>query len=95
MRQIVKGLEIPRATAHDLRRTAGTGMTSMGVARLTVSQILAHKEGGITRVYDRFSYDQPKRAALEAWGTKLLEIVSGEPAAGNVVALERACRVPS
>ena len=65
-------------------------MTSMGVARLTVSQILAHKEGGITKIYDRFSYDEPKKNALESWGARLLEIVSGEPAGENVVALERA-----
>ena len=62
----------------------------MGIDRLTVSRILNHREGGITRVYDRFSYDQPKRAALEAWGAKLQGIVSDEPAAENVVALERA-----
>ena len=89
-RQIWKELEIPRFTAHDLRRTAGTGMTGMGIDRLTVSRILNHKEGGITRVYDRFSYDTPKKNALEAWGARLLEIVAGETAPEKIVTLERA-----
>ena len=87
VRKIWGDLEIPRFTAHDLRRTAATGMTSMGIDRLTVSRLLNHSEGGITRVYDRFSYDTPKKNALEAWGAKLLEIVADKPAGENVVTL--------
>ncbi len=52
-------------------------MTSMGVPRLTVSKILNHVESGITAVYDRHSYDQEKRQALDLWGQKLLQIVVG------------------
>ncbi len=62
----------------------------MGIDRLTVSRFLNHKEGGISRVYDRFSYDEPKRNALEAWGARAQEILSGETAPEKVVALERA-----
>ncbi len=73
-RKMSTDLAIPRFTVHDLRRTAATGMASMGIDRLTVSRILNHKEGGITQLYDRFSYDGPKRNALEAWAGRLLEI---------------------
>lgn len=67
-----------RIIPHDLRRTAASHMTSMGIPRLVVSKILNHKENSITAVYDRHSYDQEKRHALEAWGAKLAEIVVGE-----------------
>lgn len=89
-RQISTDLAMIRFTVHDLRRTAATGMASMGIDRVTVSRILNHKEGGITALYDRHSYDQQKRNALDAWAGRLLEIVSGKAAPENVVPLERA-----
>jgi integrase len=45
---------------HDLRRTASSLMTGMGISRLVVSKILNHVERGVTRVYDRHSYDREK-----------------------------------
>ena len=51
-------------------------MTGMGVSRLVVSKILNHVERGITAVYDRHSYDNEKRVALEKWSTKLEGIVT-------------------
>ena len=57
---------------HDLRRTAASNMTSMGISRLVVGKILNHAESGVTRVYDRHSYDAEKREALEMWGRKVL-----------------------
>lgn len=61
---------------HDLRRTAASHMTSMGISRLVVSKILNHVERGITAVYDRHSYDLEKRQALEAWAHKLKAIIA-------------------
>jgi len=61
---------------HDLRRTAASYMTGMGISRLVVSKLLNHVESGVTAVYDRHSYDQEKRAALEAWGAHLERITS-------------------
>jgi integrase len=63
---------------HDLRRTAASYMTSMGISRLVVAKILNHAEPGITKVYDRHSYDAEKRQALEAWGAKVLALVAKE-----------------
>ena len=63
--------------AHDLRRTASSLMTGMGIPRLTVSKILNHVEPGVTAVYDRHSYDAEKRDALERWSRRLQIIVSG------------------
>jgi integrase len=62
--------------AHDLRRTAASLMTGMGILRLTVSKILNHVEPGVTAVYDRHSYDNEKRQALDAWGRRLMMLIS-------------------
>ncbi len=62
---------------HDLRRTTASLMTSTGIPRLTVSKILNHVEPGVTKVYDRYSYDREKREALEAWSRRLTLLVSG------------------
>ena len=76
------GLE--RFTPHDLRRTAATMMASMGTDRLTLSKILNHVETGVTSVYDRATYDGPKKAALTKWERKLRGVI-GAPAAAKVV----------
>jgi integrase len=62
--------------SHDLRRTAATQMTSNGIPRLTVKRILNHIEKDVTGIYDRYSYDAEKREALDAWGKRLMLMVS-------------------
>ncbi len=61
--------------AHDFRRTAASMMASMGVPRLVIGKILNHVEPGVTKVYDRHSYDPEKRQALDAWGARVARIV--------------------
>ena len=58
---------------HDLRRTAATKMAESGVPRHHISAVLNHVEHGprATRVYDRYNYDNEKRAALEVWARRL------------------------
>ena len=75
---------------HDLRRTAASFMAGMGIPRLTIGKILNHVEQGVTRVYDRHSYDAEKKAALEAWARRLTEIVGSNSAMNDVVMLTRA-----
>ncbi|MBF0358849.1 MAG: tyrosine-type recombinase/integrase [Magnetococcales bacterium] len=65
-------------TPHDLRRTAASHMTALGVSRLVVSKILNHVDRSVTAIYDRHSYDKEKREALDAWAKKLNEIVAGK-----------------
>lgn len=74
---------------HDLRRSAASHMTGMGISRLVVSKILNHVERGVTAVYDRHSYDKEKRQALETWGRKLREIIGGSEEINNVIPLIR------
>jgi len=52
----------------------------MGIPRLTVKKILNHAEREVTAVYDRHSYDDEKRQALEAWATRLMTVVSEKSA---------------
>ena len=72
---------------HDLRRTGASYMTSMGIPRLTVQKILNHVESGVTSVYDRHSYDAEKRHALDAWASKLEQIIDGETTEDAVIRL--------
>jgi integrase len=94
-RALMKNLDvlgISDFTPHDLRRTAASQMTAMGISRLVVSKILNHVESGITAVYDRHSYDQEKRQALDAWGRQLDTIIKGkgENEEEKIVELKRA-----
>lgn len=73
---------------HDLRRTAGTGMARLGVPTSTISRVLNHKEGGVTKIYNRYSYLDEKRDALDRWAKHVESLV--RPALGNVVELRRA-----
>ena len=41
-------------------------MASMGINRLVISKIL-NVESSVTAIYDRHSYDNEKREALEMW----------------------------
>jgi hypothetical protein len=50
-------------------------MTSGGVPRDSVARVLNHKQRDVTRVYDRYSYDAEKRAALVWWDAKLRSIL--------------------
>lgn len=64
---------------HDLRRTAASLMASGGVPRFVISRVLNHSEGEhITSVYDRYSYDGEKKAAMEFWGQQLTAILAGK-----------------
>jgi len=68
--------DMPAFTPHDLRRTAASLMTSIGISRLVVAKILNHAESGVTAVYDRHGYDEEKRQALETWGMALQSFLS-------------------
>ena len=64
---------------HDLRRTAASLMASGGVPRFVISRVLNHSEGkDITSVYDRYSYDAEKKAAMEFWDRQLTALLSAK-----------------
>ena len=65
---------------HDLRRTAASVMTSGGVPRIIVARVLNHSESrDITGVYDRYSYDREKQAAMVFWAKQLCAMLADRP----------------
>lgn len=71
---------------HDLRRTARTGMTRLGVPRDHAEAALNHKSfrSALERTYDRHDYRDEVLAALRLWQGHVAALVSG---AAPVVAL--------
>jgi integrase len=66
-------------TPHDLRRTAASMMTSLGIPRLHVSKVLGHADQDITgAVYDQHDYVAEKKQALETWAQDLQAIITGK-----------------
>jgi len=77
---------------HDLRRTVATNLQKLGVRLEVTEAVLGHTSGsraGVVGIYQRHTFADEKRAALEAWARKLEAIVSGKVAA-NVVELASA-----
>ena len=84
--------DVPNWRLHDLRRTAASGMARLGQPIHVVEAVLNHRDGaisGVAAIYNRYSYADEKRRALEAWAAAIERLCSGEPA-GNVVALRAA-----
>jgi len=55
-------------TLHDLRRSAATHMARLGIAQEHIERVLGHAIEGVAGTYNRYSYLDEKRAALETWG---------------------------
>jgi integrase len=75
VRENDKKFAIAHWTPHDLRRTAASFMTKIGVPRLHVEKVLNHSTGDIAEVYDRHDYLPEKKTALEKWGEHLKAII--------------------
>ena len=57
---------------RDLRRTCETMLAAMGVSSDVRAHLQSHGLGGVqTRHYDRHSYMDEKRKALELWEERL------------------------
>ena len=69
-------------SAHDLRRTALTGMARRGVAPIVLGHVANHRtttRAGVTlAVYSHYAYDKEKRASLDSWAEQLQSIVAGD-----------------
>ena len=69
-----------------------TGLQRLGVRLEVTEAVLNHISGsraGIVGVYQRNSWAEEKRAALNAWGERVAAIVEEREAGGNVVAFAR------
>jgi integrase len=80
---------MPPWVLHDIRRTVASGMARLGINLPVIEKLLNHVSGsfaGIVGVYQRHSFADEKRAAMQTWARHVEAIVSGETA-GNVVSL--------
>jgi integrase len=69
---------IPAWRLHDLRRTVASGMARLNINLPVIEKVLNHSSGsfaGIVGVYQRHSFADEKRAALEAWGQFVTDLV--------------------
>jgi integrase len=73
-------------TLHDLRRTARSLMSRVGVSSEHAERVLGHIIPGIEGIYDRFGYDNEKASALLKLAA-LIETIISPPADSNVVVL--------
>jgi integrase len=79
MRELGRKMAIERATPHDLRRTNGTMITSLGFGRDGMNRVQNHIEGGVTDIYDRHKYATENKAIMEAVAAKIMGLVEGRP----------------
>ena len=63
---------------HDLRRTAKTGWSDLGVASDVRDALLGHAKPGMDRVYDHSQRATEKRAALEMWEQHVMKVVKAD-----------------
>lgn len=78
---------LPNWRLHDLRRTARSLMSRARVRPDHAERVLNHKIGGVEGTYDRHSYEDEKRQALQALAAQLTVIL--RPPEENVVRLTR------
>ena len=87
-KQAKKGAKVeplPNWTLHDLRRTAKTLMARAGVRPDISERVLGHVIAGVEGTYDRHSYAEEKRDALEKLAAMIERILNPPPS--NVATL--------
>src|SRR3546814_5026014 len=55
-------------TVHDVRRSVATHMARLGIPQEHIERVLGHVVQGVAGTYNKYSYLDEKRAALEKWG---------------------------
>jgi integrase len=72
---------------HDLRRTCVSGMARLGIAPHVADKILNHQSGtisGVAAVYQRHDFLAERRAALDAWGAHVDQLLANVPDEGAI-----------
>lgn len=63
--QLRDDLDIPHWSIHDLRRTAKTKMSELGILPHISEKVLGHKLAGVLAVYDQHAYIKEQQEAAE------------------------------
>ena len=77
---------LPNWTLHDLRRTAKTLMVRAGVRPDISERVLGHIIAGVEGTYDRHSYADEKRDALEKLAQMIERILDPQPSSVSILA---------
>jgi integrase len=88
LRKQAPGVQLPRWTLHDLRRTARSLMSRAGVPSDHAERCLGHVLPGIRGTYDRHEYLHEKKRAFTALATLIESIVN--PLPNNVLSFAAA-----
>jgi integrase len=75
-------------TVHDLRRTVRTGLGKLGVQPHIAEATLNHLPPKLIRTYDRNTYADEKRSALDKWASHL-KVCVAQATGANVTALRK------
>ena len=82
--------DIPLWVFHDLRRSFASGCARLGVSLPVIEKLLNHTGGsfaGIVGIYQRHSFADEKRDAIEKWAAHVERLISGETP-GNIIPLK-------
>jgi integrase len=71
---------MPHWVIHDLRRTARSLMSRIGVQTEIAERVLGHKQQGIVAVYDRHKYEDEMGTALRRLAAEITRILDPEKA---------------
>jgi integrase len=71
---------------RDLRRTVRSGLSRLGVAPHVAEAVINHVPPKLIRTYDRYSYINEKREALERWASHI-KVLLAQATGANVTAL--------
>jgi integrase len=66
----------PPFTIHDIRRSVRSSLAELGVSDTVAELVIGHTQKGLLKTYNLYRYESEKRAALELWGARLMQIVS-------------------
>jgi integrase len=72
---------------HDLRRTAASGMASIGIQPHVIEAVLNHTPVKLQRTYQVYLYAKEKKEALQVWADHIAKISTYIHSADNVVSL--------
>jgi integrase len=83
-----EGAPIPAWTLHDCRRSTATQLAAIGISLHVTEKILNHVSGsfgGIVSVYQKHSFANEMRDALDRWDRKIKALINGDE--GRVIEL--------
>jgi len=80
--RIRKNTAVTDFKVHNLRRTVITHMAKLGIARTIVGKVVNHKQASgddlVTAIYDKHSYIDEKKQAIQEWEKQLYIMLTGD-----------------